>query len=488
MFKKFMSLAAFVLLVTTLVGCMPVGVRVSSADAGIPIIQASPLQPAPSSTGTATVPAPTATPVPATATLPPPSPTRVPVINVAASTWKTFYSPSYHYAVAYPSEWSVSVENPGTIGEAMQIETVIFKQPNYGSPNQFSAVTIQAAQHGYATTGQCQNQTEVVPGITGCRRAFPKAQNLTQEMLWFQPALASTLAQPYFDIQLVYDDAAYADVFNQMLTTFKYTGLPVTGAPVSNCTYKATFLADVTIPDNTVIAPGASFIKTWRVRNDGTCPWGAGTPLHQLTFVDGDQLGAPATVELSFPHLEQGGTVDISVSFVAPVKPGSYKSNWRLRDENGPQVGVGASDAPLYVQIVVPGATLVPSAWKTYTSTKHHYVVSYPANWTINVQTSGPGHDPEYVDLRASATSLPAVQIYALKDAPPITGFENCNKNLQLKGVLACSISLPKGQIPATQLLIFQKGDSYYHLAMQYEVQQQLAVFEEIVKSFQFTQ
>jgi len=46
----------------------------------------------------------------------------------------------------------------------------------------------------------------------------------------------------------------------------------VAAAPLENrallpdavtCTYRATFVADVTIPDNTVIPPGTSFVKTW---------------------------------------------------------------------------------------------------------------------------------------------------------------------------------------------------------------------------------
>ena len=495
MFKKLFSLTAFMLLVTTLAGCVPTSARVSSADAGTPIVQVIRVQTTPSPAETATLPTPTAAALPATATLPPASPTKLPAINGAAATWKTFNSPSYNYAIAYPSDWTVSVENPGTMGEAMQIERVIFKQPNYGTPNQFSTITIEAAQHGYATTGQCQNPTEVVPGIRGCRRPLPKAQNPAQEVIWFQPPMASANAQPYFYVQLVYDDAQYVATLNQMLTTFKYAGAPVTVTPQGDgtCTYRATFLGDVTIPDNTAVAPGAGFTKTWRLRNDGTCAWGyAGFALHRLVFVGGDQLGTLNSVELPFPELRYGGTVDISVPMVASLNPGTYRSNWRLQVDNGPQVGVGPNgDTPLYAQIVVPGAatpTAMPPAWKTYTSSKHHYVVSYPANWTLDVQTSGPGRDPEYVLLRPAPTGLPIVRLYALKDAPPILGYENCDRNLQFRGVLACSISLPKGQIPATQMLVFQKDDSYYQIAMEYEVQQQLAMFEEIVKSFQFTQ
>lgn len=134
-----------------------------------------------------------------------------------------------------------------------------------------------------------------------------------------------------------------------------------------------------------------------------------------------------------------------------------------------------------------PSATTVPTTWKTFTSAKHHYVVSYPASWTINIQTpGGVGADPENVNLRPASASLPAVQIYALKGAPPILGFENCKKNLLFRGVQACSMALPKGQIPATQLLIFQKAESHYHVAAEYEVQEQLGVFDDILRSFQF--
>ena len=49
------------------------------------------------------------------------------------------------------------------------------------------------------------------------------------------------------------------------------------------CVDKPVFVADVTIPDNTVIAPGTTFTKTWRVRNDGNCTWGPGLTFHALS-------------------------------------------------------------------------------------------------------------------------------------------------------------------------------------------------------------
>ena len=37
--------------------------------------------------------------------------------------------------------------------------------------------------------------------------------------------------------------------------------------------YSMAFVSDVTIPDNADIAAGATFRKTWRVSNTGTCIW-----------------------------------------------------------------------------------------------------------------------------------------------------------------------------------------------------------------------
>mgnify|MGYP001814958231 FL=1 len=39
-----------------------------------------------------------------------------------------------------------------------------------------------------------------------------------------------------------------------------------------NC-LNAAYVSDVTIPDNTRFDGGEEFVKTWRVRNNGTCPW-----------------------------------------------------------------------------------------------------------------------------------------------------------------------------------------------------------------------
>jgi len=118
------------------------------------------------------------------------------------------------------------------------------------------------------------------------------------------------------------------------------------------CTYRAIFVADVTIPDNMVMAPGTSFVKTWRIRNDGTCPWGPGQTVDAIEWVGGTTMGTTrvplATV------VRRGQSADISVTLQAPGMAGTYLSEWKFRRTNGLLFGLGASGStPFYVRIVV---------------------------------------------------------------------------------------------------------------------------------------
>ena len=98
----------------------------------------------------------------------------------------------------------------------------------------------------------------------------------------------------------------------------------------SSTTDSATFVSDITIPDDTFLSPGQSFNKIWRMRNSGTSTWGSG---YQLVFVGGDQMGAPSAV--SVPTTAPGSTADISVSMTAPTTQGTYQGNWRMRNAQG---------------------------------------------------------------------------------------------------------------------------------------------------------
>jgi hypothetical protein len=119
----------------------------------------------------------------------------------------------------------------------------------------------------------------------------------------------------------------------------------------AGCTLDSQYVADVTIPDGTVMSPGAPFVKTWRVRNSGTCDWEAG---YELAFVSGEQMGGPAGVPL--PAVAAGGETDVSVSLVAPSAYGTHKGTWRVKSSDGTMFGTNLT----VVIAVVSPATEAP--------------------------------------------------------------------------------------------------------------------------------
>ncbi len=117
----------------------------------------------------------------------------------------------------------------------------------------------------------------------------------------------------------------------------------------------AAFVSDVTIPDGMVLAADQTFIKTWRIKNVGSCGW---TTAYSVVFSNGDQLGAPAAV--NFPvGIKPGETIDLSVPMVAPKTDGNYKGFWQLRSADEESFGTGTKNQPFYVAITVgtPGLT-----------------------------------------------------------------------------------------------------------------------------------
>jgi hypothetical protein len=93
-------------------------------------------------------------------------------------------------------------------------------------------------------------------------------------------------------------------------------------------------VSDVTIPDNTQMAPGKTFTKTWKVKNTGSCAWDAG---FKFQNTGGEAMGATA---FTLPAaVASGQTYDISVPMTAPNKTGTLRGNWRMATAAGQVFG-----------------------------------------------------------------------------------------------------------------------------------------------------
>jgi hypothetical protein len=209
----------------------------------------------------------------------------------------------------------------------------------------------QAAATIYAQGTLDAGSTAVaqVTGIAGTARSvavstlFPTQSTATitaTSTLFVVPPLTSTPTSP----------SPIIFTLTPTFTAIAPTLTPQPAAPVPPPCIKATFVQDVSIPDGTVMAPGTRFVKTWRVRNDGSCTWDTN---YQLVFSSGVLMSANTSVR--FPKVTPpGDKVDLSVEMQAPNAANVYKSDWLMRSSSGQTFGVGSNGMQvLFVRINV---------------------------------------------------------------------------------------------------------------------------------------
>lgn len=161
---------------------------------------------------------------------------------------------------------------------------------------------------------------------SACTRSFQSKSNPTEQPV---STVAITISQPDTPVP---------------------TNLP-------GCTSLASFVADVTIPDNSVIEAGAPFTKTWRVKNTGACHWDSG---YSLVFVSGEQMGTPDSIPLEV--VESDTTVDITLEMTAPSSVGNYSNSFELQDPSGEIIPIDDGQYLWTIITVVSGGDQVETA------------------------------------------------------------------------------------------------------------------------------
>jgi hypothetical protein len=182
---------------------------------------------------------------------------------------------------------------------------------------------------------------------------------------------AATPAEPTPDIAAVRTSAASTVVSQFTLTAAVFT--PTLPLPTQTATIEPTVTAtelvlaqvtnaegttiplcdsltfnlatvDVNVPDGTIMSPGQDFIKTWRVKNNGNCPWGAGYALAYAGYANRMSGQFIALTEV----IQPGQEVEVSIQFKAPAQAGEYVSAWQMANPRG----VTFPEA-IYVKIIV---------------------------------------------------------------------------------------------------------------------------------------
>jgi len=147
---------------------------------------------------------------------------------------------------------------------------------------------------------------------------------------------------------------------------------------------------DVSVEDGMVFQPGVEFTKTWRLVNVGNCVWSED---YSIVWFSGEPMGSARILYLDAPVLP-GASVDLSVEMVAPLKNGSYQSNWKIRNAEGVLFGLGPQgDAPFWVRIsVFDGSVLTATPTPIHTPTPIVYKqgeVAFVNALTLDVDRGG---------------------------------------------------------------------------------------------------
>ena len=121
------------------------------------------------------------------------------------------------------------------------------------------------------------------------------------------------------------------------------TNNPFESTPTEITCDDAKWVADVTVPDGTEMTPGQDFVKTWKVKNTGSCTWGTGYTLIHGYDEKLDGIAEPLTTAVA-----PGEEVEVSVRFKAPTNAGDHRSYWRMQNASGSAFGEF-----FYVSIVV---------------------------------------------------------------------------------------------------------------------------------------
>lgn len=205
-----------------------------------------------------------------------------------------------------------------------------------------AACNLPGKESGYDinTLATFAAQTQIAAGTQSL--LTPQATTTLQQDILTDPAQAGTL-QPVLPTQ--------------------------TGTPCN----LASFVTDVTIPDDTTFLVEKPFTKTWRLKNVGTCTWTAG---YKLVFDSGERMSGPESQPLTAVAIAPGQTVDVSVNLIAPAVAGTYKSNWKIKDDKGEVFGL--LSGPFYVQIKVKrGGIVVWHSYKQGDTDNNVYAIQY---------------------------------------------------------------------------------------------------------------
>lgn len=231
------------------------------------------------------------------------------------------------------------------------------------------------------------------------------------------------------------------------------------------CIDKARFVNE-TVPDNTVVAAGAPFVKVWILENTGTCPWDTN---YQLNMSDGGGLTlAGVTRVMLSQNVPPGARVNITATLTAPFQAGTYRSDFLLMNNQKQTFGVGASSqTPIYAQVVVEVSATAISAIVPTPQANCTYRASYISETIPDNTKMFPGErfDKSWTVKNTGTCTwinfnLPWLTNGGLRIGAPVPREGNPGGNLPPGGTITLGKPLIAPQAPGTYRDDFKLGIS----------------------------
>lgn len=266
--------------------------------------------------------------------------------------------------------------------------------------------------------------------LTGCNRPTSDASptmNVTQAYQTVEVLLTDSVGQTPTvttapETEIPTTESGEPGTTSEPASNTETPGVEETSEPAQACNQAAAAFPkiDITIDDDTEMAPGETFTKIWRVVNIGTCTWGNG---YAVVYFSGEKLAASDWIPLE-RVVAPNESIDIAVDMTSPSEPGEYQSNWKLSTDDSKLFGIGpGGESPFWVRIIVvqvetPTPTASPQPTETPVVAASGPAV-LAADDTIDLdsnQVNGgtvdltfsmtPGDDPLYELVPQGSTSL----------------------------------------------------------------------------------
>lgn len=171
------------------------------------------------------------------------------------------------------------------------------------------------------------------------------------------------------------------------------------------------------------MAPGTPFRKSWRIQNNGTCPWAAG---YMLTPIGGNvpQAGMSGVATALQRTVQPGESYDMTVDLVSPQLPGVYQGFWSMRSPSGLLFGdriwvgiaVTAQPTPTPPPTVAPTSDISFVADRTAIRAGECVQFSWSVSNAAAIQFYAQGQSPEQNQVAPNGRR---------QECPPVTMFYN---------------------------------------------------------------